>query len=111
MIEALHLDEVQQALESLSNWRLETTPNHRIVREWSGDSFGQAFALMTTIARLAEEMNHHPDWCNSFRHLTIRLTTHDVGGLSRLDFEMATQIERLIEVTELKQADFWDSND
>ena len=37
MIEALHLDDVQQALESLSNWRLETTPNHHIVREWSGE--------------------------------------------------------------------------
>jgi 4a-hydroxytetrahydrobiopterin dehydratase len=100
MIEALHVDDVQQALESLSNWRLETTPNHHIVREWSGQSFVQVFALMTEIANVAEEMNHHPDWCNSFRHLTIRLTTHDVGGLSRLDLEMAERIEHFIQMTE-----------
>ena len=103
MKQALELTEVRESLETLSNWHLETTPNHHIVREWRGQSFVHVFSLMTEIANLAEEMNHHPDWCNSFRSLTIRLTTHDVGGLSRLDLEMASRVERLIEMTETQQ--------
>ena len=51
---------------------------------------------MTDIAELAEELNHHPEWCNVYSRLTIRLTTHDVGGLSELDFTMAERIDQLI---------------
>lgn len=93
----LELNDVRTALISLPNWRVEITPYENIVREWQGQSFRQVFELMTEIATVAEEMNHHPDWYNSFRRLTIRLTTHDVGGLSNLDLEMAQKIERLIE--------------
>lgn len=57
--------------------------------------FSQAFGFMTRVALLAERMNHHPEWSNVWRKVTITLTTHDAGGLSDLDVKMASAIDAL----------------
>ena len=51
---------------------------------------------MTQVALLAETRNHHPDWSNVYNRVTIELTTHDLGGLSSLDVDLAAAIDALL---------------
>jgi 4a-hydroxytetrahydrobiopterin dehydratase len=51
---------------------------------------------MTSVALLAESMDHHPDWSNVYHRVTIGLNTHDVGGISQLDFDLAKKINDLV---------------
>ena len=50
---------------------------------------------MTKVALVAERMNHHPEWRNVYRTVEVTLTTHDCGGLTRRDIELATKMDRL----------------
>ncbi|ETN96420.1 4a-hydroxytetrahydrobiopterin dehydratase [Zhouia amylolytica] len=59
-------------------------------------SFRDAFAMMTRIAFEAEAQNHHPDWSNVYNNLSIKLFTHDAGGVTEKDIKMATSIENII---------------
>lgn len=59
--------------------------------------FIEAFAFMTRAAFWAEKWNHHPDWSNSFNHVKVSLTTHDVGGLSALDAKLARKMDQIRE--------------
>lgn len=92
------------ALKSLPRWEAVNVGNNtggkipgRIRREFVCENFQQAFAFMTRVAALAEELNHHPDWRNSYNRVEIELTTHDLGGLSGLDVEMARRIDEIFE--------------
>ncbi len=58
--------------------------------------FSAAFAFMTRVAMLAEAQDHHPEWSNVYATVTIRLTTHDAGGLSARDARLAAAIDRLL---------------
>ena len=58
--------------------------------------FSEAFAFMTRVALLAESRNHHPDWSNSWNKVTIDLVSHDKGGLTDRDKEMAEAINKLL---------------
>jgi 4a-hydroxytetrahydrobiopterin dehydratase len=58
--------------------------------------FSAAFAFMTRVAMLAEVQDHHPEWSNVYNRVTIRLTTHDAGGLSARDAAMAAAIDALL---------------
>ena len=58
--------------------------------------FVAAFGFMTRVALVAEAMNHHPEWCNVYSRVDIDLSTHDAGGLTALDFELAKRIEGLL---------------
>ncbi len=88
--------EIEQATSRVPSWTVESSPRDALYLEWKGKDFADTFALMTEVANLAEDLNHHPEWFNVYSRLTIRLTTHDVGGLSELDFKMAEQIDILI---------------
>ena len=96
----LSLSEVNQALEGLPAWSLaEATadcPYPNIQRHWMGSSFLQTFAVMTSIAMIAEQLNHHPYWSNAYRRLQIRLTTHDAKGITDQDITLAHQIEEVL---------------
>lgn len=63
-----------------------------LVRDFKFGSFVEAFGFMSRVALLAERMNHHPDWSNVYNKVSISLNTHDLGGLSTWDFELARQI-------------------
>ena len=84
--------EIQSRVASLSGWRFDDNALHRELRF---PDFVTAFGFMTSVALLAERMNHHPEWSNVYSTVTIRLTTHDDGGVSEKDFALAEEISRL----------------
>ena len=77
---------------SLPGWQFRDDALHR---KLEFRDFVEAFGFMTSVALLAERMNHHPEWSNVYNVVTIRLTTHDVGGVSENDFAMAAEMSRL----------------
>ncbi len=81
-----------QALAALPLWTydMEAQGVRRTVRF---ADFGAAFAFMTHVAILAEKADHHPEWFNVYNRVDILLTTHDAGGLSKRDIDLATQID------------------
>jgi 4a-hydroxytetrahydrobiopterin dehydratase len=88
-------NEVDFNLTTLKGWSLDDNES-RIVKTFEFKDFNAAFNVMCDIADVAEELNHHPDWYNSYNKLNIKLTSHDVGGLTMNDFELASRIEEII---------------
>jgi 4a-hydroxytetrahydrobiopterin dehydratase len=84
--------EVRTRLSEIPGWELVDGKLHRTFRF---ASFVPAFGFMASIALVAEAMNHHPDWSNVYNRVTIDLTTHDVGGISALDFILAKRIDEI----------------
>ena len=58
-------------------------------------NFVEAFGWMTQVAIWAEKLNHHPDWCNSYKKVMVTLTSHDIGGLSARDVKLARKMDAL----------------
>ena len=86
-------DAARQSLSSsCPTW---TIASDGLEREWRFHSFVEAFGFMTQVALLAERANHHPEWSTVYNRVTIRLTTHDLGGLSSRDAELAQAIDSL----------------
>ncbi len=81
------------ALAGLPGWRRD---GERLVLERRFADFVEAFGFMTRVALHAEALNHHPDWSNTWNRVTIALTTHDVGGLTAKDLELARRISGLL---------------
>lgn len=92
-IKALSVEEIERRLATVADWKLDGDKLHR--RLVFGD-FNQAFGFMTRVALVAETMNHHPEWSNVWNRVDIWLTTHDAGGLSTLDFDLASKINTLV---------------
>lgn len=67
-----------------------------IMRKFTFDDFSQAWGFMSRVALLCEKANHHPDWRNVWNRVDIRLTTHDAGGLTDKDTDLARAINDLI---------------
>jgi len=66
-------------------------------RTFKFDNFIQAFSFMTQVAMLAEKMDHHPNWENTFNQVTIRLTSHDAGDVvTEKDRKLASEIDKLL---------------
>ena len=78
---------------TLPNWVVN---GDRLHRDLQFKSFVEAFGFMAQVALLAESKNHHPNWSNVYNRVSIDLTTHDVGGLSSLDVELASAIDALL---------------
>ena len=77
------------AVADLDGWEVADGSLHREVKL---TDFRDAFAFMTRVAFDAEELNHHPDWSNVWNRVTIDLSTHDAGGITDLDLELARRI-------------------
>ena len=75
-----------------NGWQLDETRD-AITKEFQFKNFIEAFSWMTKIAFWAEKINHHPEWFNVYRNVTVVLTTHDVKGLSILDLELASKMD------------------
>jgi 4a-hydroxytetrahydrobiopterin dehydratase len=87
--------EVAALLAELPDWTLRAD-GLAISRTFRFADFSAAFAFMTRIALLAEKADHHPEWSNVYSRVEITLTTHDCGGLSARDAEMARRIEGIL---------------
>lgn len=85
-MENISKENIINQLGSLSGWILD---DDCLRYEFEGRNFIEAWVLMSQIAFKAEEMNHHPDWRNVYNKLTIRLSTHDTGGITELDLALA----------------------
>ncbi len=89
----LSAEEIQSKLPALPDW---TLVSNKLKKEFQFKSFVEAFGFMSSVALLAESMNHHPEWSNVYNRVVIELTTHDAGGISARDFDLAAKIEALI---------------
>ncbi len=91
--EKLLPQEIEAGLSTLSGWTLSAGKLHK---EFSFKNFVEAFGFMSSVALIAESMNHHPDWGNVYNRVTIDLSTHDLGGISTFDLELAARIDALL---------------
>jgi 4a-hydroxytetrahydrobiopterin dehydratase len=94
-IERLTDEARDAALLSLSAWSA-SDDGLAIVRKLQFADFNEAFGFMTRLALYADKADHHPEWSNVYNKVTVRLTTHDVGGLSACDLAMAKFIEEIV---------------
>lgn len=93
-VKALQPNQINEKLKDLPGWSQEEGKLHR---EFKFDDFVSAFAFMSAVALVAESMSHHPEWFNVYSTVKIDLATHDVGGISDLDFQLAARINELAE--------------
>jgi 4a-hydroxytetrahydrobiopterin dehydratase len=65
-------------------------------KEFTFKNFSEAWGFLSRVALLAEKLNHHPEWSNVYKKVNIILTTHDAGGISSRDIEMAKKIDKFL---------------
>ena len=87
-------NEREQALSKLSGWG-EVDGRDAIERTYVFADFSEAWGFMSRVALVAEAMNHHPEWRNVYRSVEVTLATHDAGGVTELDLELAKAMDRL----------------
>lgn len=80
----------QQSLEQLKDW---VVVNEKLHRVFALNDFVQAFGFMAQVAIVAEKMNHHPEWSNVYKTVTVDLTTHSEGCITQLDAELAAKMD------------------
>ncbi len=89
----LSQEEIDEELKSLPGW---SVVNEKLHKEFQFDNFNQAFGFMTRSAMEIEKMNHHPEWFNVYNKITIDLTTHDAGGITKNDVNLAKILNSLV---------------
>lgn len=92
MAEPLSDDEIADRLASRPGWELVEGKLHRELRF---DDFVSAFGFMSSVALVAEKMNHHPEWTNVYNRVVVDLMTHDADGVTESDFQLAERIDQL----------------
>jgi 4a-hydroxytetrahydrobiopterin dehydratase len=92
-VEKMTKEQVETGLKNLNGWELKSDKLHR---ELKFKNFVQAFGFMSQVAILAEKANHHPEWSNVYSRVIIDLTTHEAGGISQRDFDLAGQINNIL---------------
>lgn len=94
-VEKLSDEDKTNWLQALPRWSL-ARDGEAIERGFEFADFSQAFGFMTRVALIAEQRDHHPEWSNVYNRVAITLTTHDAGGLSLRDVNMAKAIDDLL---------------
>ena len=96
-IRALQPTEVIMALSQVSGWRLSGDGEHiAIEKSFQFAEHSHALLFVNSVGWLSEKLNHHPELVLTYKNCVLRWNTHDVRGLSRLDFEAATQTDALL---------------
>ena len=90
--EKLTLDAIRTQLAELSGWSVAGDKLHR---EYQFRDFPQAFGFMTTAALYIQSMDHHPEWTNVYNRVRVDLSTHDAGGITARDVELAKKLEEI----------------
>ena len=94
MAEKLSDQQIAESLSDLSGWQ-KAHDRDAITKTFKFKDFSQAFGWMVRAALQAEKINHHPEWFNVWNRVEVTLTTHDAGGVTRLDLELAAQMNDL----------------
>ena len=94
MAEKLSESERTMSLNRMSGWDL-VQDRDAITKSFKFKTFNQAFGFMTRVALIAEKLNHHPEWSNVYNRVDITLSTHDAGGLTELDIQLAEKIDKV----------------
>jgi 4a-hydroxytetrahydrobiopterin dehydratase len=84
--------ELRSALDKLPGWSLQKGKLHK---EYKFRDFSYAFGFMATAATAIEKRNHHPEWLNVYNRVTVDLTTHDAGGITVNDTELAALLDEI----------------
>ena len=88
----LTVSEIAVRAAEVPRWRKE---GKTITRTWTFNDFPEALAFINKVAAIAESMNHHPEIYNSWATVRLTLTTHDKGGLTDLDFDLAKKVDSI----------------
>ncbi len=88
----LSSEQISEELKNLPGWSIKDEKLHK---EFEFESFNQAFGFMTRAAMEIEKMNHHPEWFNVYNNLTVDLMTHDAGGITENDIQLAKILNSL----------------
>ena len=88
----LSQEEIDERLKQVDGWRQD---NDHIVRDFSFPSFAEAMSFVNQVAQISEEIDHHPDFAISYKRVTLSVTTHSEGGITRRDFRLAGRIDGL----------------
>lgn len=87
-------DDVKGALAQLHGWILAEN-GKSILKTFSFKDFNKAFGFMARVALAAEKLDHHPDWTNVYNKVDVQLSTHSAGGLTKLDFKLASIMDEI----------------
>ena len=88
----LSSDEISQELKNLPGWSVK---NEKLHKDFEFGSFNEAFGFMTRAAMEIEKINHHPEWFNVYNRLSVDLMTHDAGGITKNDIQLAKILNSL----------------
>jgi 4a-hydroxytetrahydrobiopterin dehydratase len=88
MVEKLSAEARQSALKGLAGWS-EAAGGNAIARKFTFKDFNEAFGFMSRVALVAEKNDHHPEWRNVYRTVEVELSTHDAGGVTARDIDLA----------------------
>src|SRR5579864_2455301 len=86
----LPASELFEVVSTLPGWTIQ---NGKLHREYTFAGFPQAFGFMATAAPTIEKRDHHPEWSNVYNRVTVDLSTHDAGGITQLDVDLAALLE------------------
>ena len=86
-------EEVENALQSLGGWQVVGGKLHR---EYRFRDFVEAWGFMARAALVVQQMDHHPEWSNVYHTVRVDLVTHDAGGITRRDVELASRLDALV---------------
>lgn len=99
MTERLSADARKQALGAIPGWT-ELQGREAIGKTFVFKDFNEAFGFMTRAALIAEKLDHHPEWRNVYKTVEVVLSTHDAGGVTRLDVELAAAMNAIAKPTQ-----------
>ena len=88
----LSQQDLESVLPRLPGW---TIREGKLFREYRFSDFAHAFGFMATAAVLIEKRNHHPEWSNVYNRVQVELITHDAGGITQRDVELAELLEQI----------------
>lgn len=89
----LSSEQISEGLKNLPGWIVKEEKLHK---DFEFNDFNQAFGFMTRAAMYIEKMNHHPEWFNVYNKITVDLMTHDAGGITQNDIELAKILNSLV---------------
>jgi 4a-hydroxytetrahydrobiopterin dehydratase len=87
------IEEIKEKLITLPDW---SYADNFISKSFLFSDFSEAFGFLTRVALISEQMNHHADWSGVYNRVTLKLSTHDAGGITDRDFLFAKKVEELL---------------